>query len=45
MSDGILTDKERSMLDIQADSYGLSVTRRKFLEESTMDVNVFQHDV
>tara|TARA_B100000459_G_C8568793_1_gene197570 strand:- start:434 stop:1174 length:741 start_codon:yes stop_codon:yes gene_type:complete len=45
MSDGILTEKERSMLDIQADSYGLSVTRRKFLEESTMDASVFQNDV
>ena len=36
MSDGIITEKEQSMLDIQANSYGLNASRREFLEAYTI---------
>ena len=34
LSDGIITEKERSMLEIQATAYGFSKGRVEFLEAS-----------
>ena len=45
MSDGIITEKEQSMLDIQANSYGLTVSRREFLEAYTMQGTGTDEDI
>ena len=39
MSDGVLTEKERSMLNIQANSYGLTASRCEFLEDYASQVD------
>ena len=39
MSDGVLTEKEQSMLNIQANSYGLTASRREFLEVYALQVD------
>lgn len=45
MSDGIITEKEQSMLDIQANSYGLTASRREFLETYTMQGTGTDEDI